>query len=906
MGFFRKVLGVRELFNRRIKRRAASMVELSVAALVSTAVVGMGMYWLVSQQRTLDDSGSKLGVVRTLKNFQHMLRRDMTLMVPANSKATGSLLPPIAELPPFTFEPSNHDSLRIFVKKRGQIQAPVMEVVLNHPDGAQSSYQVRIDISGAQPDSVQQRAIQAIVDNIDADRFFALSNSQYTGIFELKQDSSPTMVGNFGSSGSYIALPFTVFTTADFDQQMAAEFIQADQMNTVRAVSGVRYSVGPDNDMLYRNDTLGRRVRIGKVDSLNFNFYFRGVRNNGDILAEPGVYHDGSDSVHIKHLLDPAYPCFSQGPPTAGMKCVQWFDVNELHVEVSFKTNIPQGTGTLPVGFIPSSDGQHLAYQAKFDVAPRLFASGGGDSSTGFGGLVVEGEDLDLTCANLKTARCKPECANQYTNNDRNAPDWKGYGWYVGRTDAQGNEMTSDYCRCYTDSSGTIHEPTLANHNDSSKFPTWSTSNSDVDKQRAYACASHHECHRRGYGGNTAWMTRMYPACFVMNYCVHQYDANPASSGGTSGGGSGGGTTTGGGSGGDGSADLGANYIWQWGHPDKIKNNVLYFPDRIWAAYMAENNQLRCQQAYSACANRTANMLGLSASQKQQIVSSLENKCGCAVRDFDNRGNPTSAQIENWSLDFNKICNHEFAHNLGTTPVCTNTIDEAESQNQGQIVYKITNDPSKRSDGGLSNSEAAYCACLKDKYASGSMVSNGRIRSNSHFSNLENHYSANASLSSFPNGGEAYDETFFTSSVQTSSYIVKLPDGSVETRTKSCGQASCDLGVTLVRVHDWHSACCANPRPGFDVPSEVLSGYEAYAPICQAHCTSDNGTRVWSYEDSETAYSGTLGDNTTAQQQISRIQNTRMLITGATTVDELPSSCGGYPSPDIQTAQQSP
>ena len=311
----------------------------------------------------------------------------------------------------------------------------------------------------------------------------------------------------FPNAGSSIT---TGITTVG-DTALSNALIKADWQsasNIVRTVEKVRLRHSVSEKTLMRIGHSGQdqnfeTVVADNVLSFRVGYTFR-RRDNSDQAAIPPLPPAPLTAENLPNTFPAAWQdspnliCSSSPLEESGAikaQCVKPQNINDVYVRLvmetdlspslltSAQTNLSQDYQEMKVLLSRSGLGLNAKILATVDfrIRPKSYSSAlGDDLATG----------NNLNCSPTAENRCQPSCSSAFKNLDRNAPDWIGYGRYVGHPYG-----ASSYCQCWTNPEDWNKEGERDVYiDDWSQIQEWKSSSTYQQDLQTEACGREYGC----------------------------------------------------------------------------------------------------------------------------------------------------------------------------------------------------------------------------------------------------------------------------------------------------------------------------------------------------------------------------------------------------------------------------
>lgn len=440
----------------------------------------------------------------------------------------------------------------------------------------------------------------------------------------------------------------TEISLKDFSQILGGSVGVIFNMTPVEII---RYRITPDNDLvreIYQNvDQLAHtpsrsRLIASHVSKLQVDY---GFKERDQSFKQP--------SSRLSHPLD-----FQTGSPYCNQtgdccdplteSCPSFSDVFDVQVSMDLYADT-NTTNDLPDTSSFRRDGNKIIYSVSRTLIPGQLGILTADTGlVGSSGCNVN----DLY------NRCRPECNDSFTSDERSSPRWRGY------------RSGSDYCACGTDNSGTFTPPEIRRID----FPTYADWDPSGPNARVNAClTAFNPCD----DGNNGWLQAAHPGAYLACHCLQPRAQTVEKNG-------------------DGTYQLLFDQ-------SNIYSGIL---DSLSTDPASENNML-CRD-YTQCDANLRQYTG-SIPNAATHPNPWKDRCGCLLYNIDENGDdradqPVYAHRRNWG----NICNLGFPYDSGSSLRCGNTLHQ-EASNYFLSLYDADSNPQ-----GLTPNEALFCECLRD------------------------------------------------------------------------------------------------------------------------------------------------------------------------------------------------
>jgi hypothetical protein len=709
----------------------------------------------------------------------------------------------------------------------------------------------------------------------------------------------------------------------------ASDFVNS--VNLIRTAERIQYTFSSADQTILRisearSDQPESTVILEGIRSFEVGYTFRDYESSGIMI--PQLPNQPLTADILPHSFQEAWntpdssgrTCLNEGQFDES-KCVQSKHIDRVFVRIEIETDfliesVPTEWSDyqdMSIRWNPSSaHGRAVAiidFQAQPENYNQLSA-----------GLLSSGSNI--SCAPTLENRCKASCSSTFSNPDRNAPDWIGYGRHIDHPSG-----ASSYCTCWTNPSNP-DEIFIGDWNRLPTITSWLNA-SLGDRDRLTACGREYGCHHpeshKLFEKNPAY--RLACGCLrssdsiqTDNYYVNRTSNNAPQ--------------------------------FESNHGPELLgytlNPTLSLSDPSLTTLNALNRSLRCVN-YQICDAAMNAYFGAGTSNNLFI-----ERCQCLTNDISANcdtqainSNPNSiteeckaAQGEPISpshINYTKVCNRDFRN--GTGPMtCKNTWSpiagptaastalppftginisawnqipinsetpsfDASTQEGGVYHFLSTGSNAFSSKLGISRSVADACECLEKKiqgvFVSGTnqtstydSLTADELRSFAYqnLSTLDFRQPLLTQPASAPSSPQQ-DRTTFAShtdsqppSYKAVSYCSVLgepnaPCFSVWTiipsaGSKSCGQYFCS------QVTGSGPGCCTIPKPAAN--GVITDGLEAWSGFCHSSCQIFSSTQPAFNQD--------------------EVDTIRRWITGTATGQPLPITCGGTTAGESQQA----
>lgn len=466
-------------------------IELIVASGL-VAILTLGMVMSISFYRGIKkiDDVQKFSL-KTEEDLLRSLKEDLNLAVRADMEGS---LPGISRIDSEgnpagpRLKASDSDGIALYISKYDHFKHPIKSYT-------HDSNKKKVELI-IQEEIDSNSEAKEMIHNISRFVKKALAQSQYA------------LISN--SYHSYIA-KIEAFDPANATLTISAPVIDMEVFKgegiSVVPLRRVEWSLDKEKNLVKKEYMGDPKTILKEVEALQIDYQFKAAGISEDELT----VINPEDKQYLSHIYDPQYIKAGEkisynGKEINGVcndnsttscctpstsNCISWRDIESTRIKVKF--NIDEDLKPVEKEKLDGTNryelsGSQLQRNAIFKIFPDKYNSR----------LVVEaviGKNVDCSPLN-PVNRCNQKCSMNFTSDNREAPDWVGYGRYVGSSESP----ASYYCQCGTEDGGEFTPPETKEGLDN--IPKFEAGG---DNSRLEACVQHFDMTA---SVNSGWIDR--------------------------------------------------------------------------------------------------------------------------------------------------------------------------------------------------------------------------------------------------------------------------------------------------------------------------------------------------------------------------------------------------------------